>query len=386
MKFRMYLVIILFVCILGCQRKNKTPEINLQAEPSRTTTLNSKKIFGDFELVRLESKDECLIDNHYKVIPTDNKIIIYTRNEILQFDYSGRFLGNLANNGKGPGEVNSIINCIVDEKNDKLYCIQQSDQENIHIYDLKENTFKKNIPRAINGALGYIQLLRDSVLACFPKMDLEGKFLVYYQDLKGNFIEGIPYSIDQRDGSVLRMSPEVIRGMEDEKFLYFNQKIDTLFEINSLKKKPIVSLKDVSSQNKSKMNIVDLIVNTKDFLVLCNEQFKLVKTNEGSSIIMKSNGKNFFILKRPSLELSKIDEIHFDLFGEYYKVEDKSILNNINNIRNKKIILSYSSSELIDIAKSIEENSNKDPLEIVDLSKELNDNDNPVLLLGTLKN
>ena len=385
MKYRFYLVIVLFVFMLSCQSNNETPEINLQKDPNRYITLNSNKLFGDFELIQLESKDECLIGGYYKVIPTDNNIIIYTRERILQFDYSGRFLGILANKGNGPGELSSIINCIVDEKHDKLYCIQQSDQKNIHVYDLKTNKFEKNIPRAINGALGYIQLLNDSILACFPKMDLNGKYLVYYQDLKGNFIDGIPYSIDQRKGTVLRKAPEIIKDMEDKKFLYFNQKIDTLFEIDSLKKNAIVSFKkDASNQNNSEMNVVDLIVDTEDFLVLCNEEFKLVNSNDGS-IIMKSDNKRYLSLKWPSLELSEIDNIHFDLFGEYYKGENKSVLNNINTIRNKNIVLSYTYSEFIDIAESMEENNTEDPLGIVELSDKLNENDNPVLLIGKLR-
>ncbi|MGM0642017.1 MAG: 6-bladed beta-propeller [Thermotogota bacterium] len=385
MKYGFYLPIVFFVFMLSCQSNNETPEINLQKDPNISITLNSKKIFGNFELIQLESKDECLIGGYYKVIPTDNNIIIYTRERILQFDYSGRFLGILANKGNGPGELSSIINCIVDEKHDKLYCIQQSDQKNIHIYDLKSNKFEKNIPRAINGALGYVQLLNDSILACFPKMDLNGKYLVYYQDLKGNFIDGIPYSINQRKGTVLRKAPEIIKDMEEKKFLYFNQKIDTLFEIDSLKKNAVVSFKkDASNQKNSEMNVVDLIVDTEDFLVLCNEEFKLVNSNDGS-IIMKSDNKRYLTLKLPSLELSEIDNIHFDLFGEYYKVENKSVLNNINTIRNKNIVLSYSYSEFIDIAESMEENNTKDPLGIVDLSDELNENDNPVLLIGKLR-
>lgn len=389
MKNITYLFIVSFLIFYSCQRqKENLPSIQLVKGIYDEVSLRSNDMIKDLRLIKLETNIHCLIGPYINIYPSDSCIIVYSLDRILQFDNSGKFIRVLANKGYGPGEIWSIAGCIVNDKLNILYCIENNNPQKIHIYDLRKGTFTGDIPMGKKGFLSSIRIVRDSILACFPQMDMNGEYLVYYQDLTGNFKGGVPYSIRQEKGPVLRKSPEIMR-IEDE-FVYLNNRVDTLFKIGVDSKQSLCVLnRDEKNVAKGEIklsisSIENFNICTSEFLILSSSNFKTVNMGNGN-LIMKPTENIYLKVKWPSLTVCEIKEFYFDLLNESYKDSKMmEVFDRISSLRSNKIVFNYSASEIIELGKQLQKNG-KDTLGLVNLGKSLNENDNPILLIGNIK-
>jgi hypothetical protein len=82
----------------------------------------------EVKLVLLETTDESLLDDIYKVLVTDSHIYIhdsYKRGGIVVFDRNGKFIRRIPNGG-GPGELSRLYDIAFDPESNELVVYQHS--------------------------------------------------------------------------------------------------------------------------------------------------------------------------------------------------------------------------------------------------------------------
>jgi hypothetical protein len=82
----------------------------------------------EIKLVPLETTDESLVDDIYKILVTDSHIYIYDSFKgggLIVFDINGNFIRRIPN-GQGPGEVGRLYDIAYDVENHELVAYQHS--------------------------------------------------------------------------------------------------------------------------------------------------------------------------------------------------------------------------------------------------------------------
>ncbi len=94
----------------GTQTNNKLPEINIDQKSTKLLEYNYSDVFENFEIICLETKDECLmrIPNRFK-FSSEHIFLSYQTSvpnpaKAARFDRQGNFLNTIGKGGNGPGE------------------------------------------------------------------------------------------------------------------------------------------------------------------------------------------------------------------------------------------------------------------------------------------
>jgi hypothetical protein len=125
---KILLISVLGILLVNTSYINDTPGIThidnsgyaiSTSDPSKVLIINPTKLsdtisyratdlIKDFEIIKLETKNESLIDYIMRCYVGEKSIVITTvNNGILLFARDGKFIKQVASKGRGPGEVNS---------------------------------------------------------------------------------------------------------------------------------------------------------------------------------------------------------------------------------------------------------------------------------------
>jgi hypothetical protein len=141
-------------------------------------------LMKDFEITRLETKEECLIGDVFRAYVTKYYVIVSTSMEgIYLFRKDGSFVRKIANHGRGPGEIIGSYLLEYNENTQTLYVKTEYYSEGlIKAYKLPEAKFsniKINTPATVND-----MVFRDSVFT-FAPLSFEDNCRVISQTLSG---------------------------------------------------------------------------------------------------------------------------------------------------------------------------------------------------------
>jgi hypothetical protein len=112
-----------FIFLLCCCNSNKNFRqgvINLENAQEKNIKISS--VADSISYIKLETASECLIRNIQQLF-TDNGLVFLMDNgeRLLVFSHDGKFLNQIGNQGKGPGEYTYISSFSVDTLNDMVY-------------------------------------------------------------------------------------------------------------------------------------------------------------------------------------------------------------------------------------------------------------------------
>jgi len=191
--------IVLFVSLMlvaHCKSDNKTKskdevngnkffEINYEDELKNKTTVFLSDIASEVRYIKLETGDKFMISGRPEYYFSDSLIFIANYNQLLAFDYSGKFVRQIGTPGRGPGEIDLITHISILE-NEKLIIIQTNWSRKLMYFSF-EGTFIKSVPRPPD-------VLRIHVLN-------KDQFLSYYSCAIGN--EEYLYLLSNEKGDTL---------------------------------------------------------------------------------------------------------------------------------------------------------------------------------------
>jgi len=110
------------------------------------------------EYIKLETKDECLLwGGVKKYLFTDNFIFISNRDHILKFSRDGKFINKIGTPGRGPGEIDLIVNMSI--LPDKNLVIVQTNVGRKLLYFTFDGDFVKTV--VFTSYVPYVKVLRD---------------------------------------------------------------------------------------------------------------------------------------------------------------------------------------------------------------------------------
>lgn len=115
------LLIILFIAWSCKQTAEPTIKI-IKVDPEKADSVMLSKIASDVDKIILETNEASLIARINEIETTNEFIFVSDAGKrVLQFNSSGKFIKQIGNEGRGPGEYLGINNIAIDSQNSMVY-------------------------------------------------------------------------------------------------------------------------------------------------------------------------------------------------------------------------------------------------------------------------
>lgn len=377
---KMVILLVISLTLFDCSSEKKTiPIINLQ-NATQSKVINLSEMIKDIHIVQLETSEEILLGEDAYYLVSEKYIITIDREQILQFSGTGKYIRTLAKEGKGPDEFLRAEAFALDAKNEILYVNHRGDPKNIGVYNLKDGKRIKRIPTGVDNLISQIAVLKDTILVVTPRMNLE--YNLYYLSTTGKIISGIAPPRVKEIG--LQSSIEKV----SDKLYYMPKEYDTLYLAKNTTKDPycFFNVEDrFTFDNNEIGNFVYLSLIAPDFMI-ANKVHASIKMNaDGETYSMNADKVDLYWIENKNFKVTGIKRFHNDFLG----VEDtfdpwKNFLFTTNDIA----FVRYASFNLKQLIKQALETGNlENPIKqrISSLDEQIDENDNPILVIGKLK-
>ena len=344
---RTLLQILVAVLFVSCGRQdNSIATVNLSKRNFQEVSLRSNDFVKNWKVVKLETNETSLVAPYDYVYPTDSFIIIYNYNKILQFDYSGKFIREIAKYGESSYDISGIENCIVDSKQECLYFTEYTKPNIIRVFDLKNNSFKEPVPLAsdIDSWLSLMYLIDDSSFLCFPQMG-NNRQLCYVQDFNGNVIGGIGTSDIKSDGIYTPVRLKVMKF--DNEWFYQGNYEDTMY--NALTKEPVaVFLKGknakpeevISSKGKDDLIYINNIFCTSEDYILSKVINQVRPSSVDGAYEMHKAEQRYYVCNWKDKTTYELKSFYIEPLNKNFEKEDMSdIFDKVSSLNHKKIVI-----------------------------------------------
>jgi hypothetical protein len=375
-------IILFTICLtlINCSPSKRTiPIINLQ-NTNQLKVINLSEMLEDIHVVQLETLDEILLGEDAYYLVSEKFIITIDKDKILQFSGTGKYTRTLAKAGKGPDEFLRAEAFALDDKNGILYLNHRGDSKNIIVYNLKNGERIKRIPTGVDNLISQISLLNDTVLVIAPRMNQE--YNLYYLSTTGRIINGIPPP--RVKGIGLQSSIEMV----SNKLYYMPKEYDTLYEVKNTLKEPycFFEIDDrFTFDNNEIGNFVYLSLIAPDFMIANKVHASIKMNGDGETYSMNADKVELYWINKNNFAINGIKKFRNDFLG----VDDTfDPWSNYLFISNELAFVKYSSYNLKQLIKQALESDNLDNTakqRISSLNGQINENDNPILIIGKLK-
>lgn len=347
-----------------------------------TITLNLSQLFDDVSFIKLETTEDNKISKGKWSIG-DKYIVGFVRQSgIFQFTSDGKYIRKLANYGKGPQEIYYPIWTISKDES-HIYIYDLLKPKNFLCFDLNSGLFDKEIPIPLEGLLKNIYFVNDSILICAPVIGTgnpAGEYYLFWQKLTGELIDGV----------LARTSSKPIVPIENllypvgDNFHYRPINSDTIFQVNGYKIEPSLILDAnntlINPENEIGKTNTSIFIETSNFIIIQTDKITSKEVIAENTIGYQGSKKYFYVDKLHK-KTYLISKFYNDLLG---------LQQNPISFEDQISRTKYISIEAISLQKRISDIKNdanvkiKDLNTILKLEDGLTENDNPVLIIGTL--
>jgi len=381
MKLLKNVLLLLTICItsIGCvSEKKSTPIIDLQST-TQAKVVNLSEMIHDIKIVRLETSKELMLSEDAFFLVNERYIIAIDQEKILQFSGEGEFIRALAKAGRGPDEFIRAEVYDIDDKNDILYMNHRGDSKHILAYNLKNGELIKKFPSGIDNLLNQMFVVDDSTLVITARMNRE--YNLFYLSTSGELINGIAPPKEKGIGlmtSIAKVS---------DNYFYMPKEYDTLYVFDNLALEPYCFF-DVNDRftldNNETGNFIFLPSIAPGFIIVNKVHAKIQLNDDGETFTMWGDESTLIWIDRGDFSVSKITGFRNDYFGideafdpwEDYLIADDD--------------LAYIKYAAFELKHSIEEALDSEMLDqevkqrISSLDELIDENDNPILVIGKL--
>lgn len=362
----------------------------------------------NFKLIPLETTEQSLLGRSEFYV-SDQYILAYTGNGVYKFSPEGKFIKKIINVGKGPQEVSVYYPQYFVASNNLLYILDQQHNEYILVYDILAEQFKEPVKKCIPGYWSSLAVNDSGVVIFTPNSPLPADSTYYalvYQNARGEFLSGILNTKRQKsqmNNEEMGYQIASILPSQDGLKTYFNYD-DTVYTISQGRLTPQLILEfdtprkyppEAVSQKGDRM-IQFLTSEAPGFLIanaMVTRDTKTLQQGSYTVVIIDTDSKYVF-LDKSSGTSSIIRTYHDNLIDKTQNIvqilkDKKEGVKLPKVLPDNKLIVSYDSFEILDaVEKGI--TSEDFPKKIVDqlneISRNLKEEDNPVLLVGELIN
>ena len=149
--------------------------IDIREAMRNKTDYKLSDIVDSITYISIESSDEFIASVNTNMIRFSRNYIVaehfYGSGTLMCFDRSGKFIGQIAKKGRGPGEYNWISDVAIDDQNDIVYVLSYGTMK----------IFKYSLQGAFLGEINTLPLNADKII-----VDPTGLLLVHFPNWRGN--------------------------------------------------------------------------------------------------------------------------------------------------------------------------------------------------------
>lgn len=370
---------------LGCKEKPpqkvnqyETIKIDLTQDiHERPFVINS--ITGNLRLIRLEANSNSYI-NYFNGFIGKKYIISISSDKVILFSSTGTYKCTIAHYGKGPNDFTGIDGWDVDSE-EKFLFFHDYGRNYINKYNFKTEKFENNIPFKDKVRITNLQLINDTSFCVLPYIYSGSEYLFYYQNLSGLITGGIKKEPASHKGPWAGRTPVFSRGT-DNSILFHPSESDTVFKIIGNDLHPFISISNPEPQTMGNVttgtNIAfNAISNNK--IILRRTYFEITQTDKALGI----NSRKIEYLTFDTIQklVSIINPFYLDFSG--IRIICPTIVNFINDNQFLAVYQALDFKNILNEALKIEIDIKKRSI-IIRLIEETNENDNPIIIVGTL--
>lgn len=373
---RLFAMVLLFSC--QPQNNEKIPIIDLDNNLGKVDQKLSD-LAGKLQAIPLETNDNCLLPNYFEIWVGENNIITIARDAIHLFHINGQHIKKLAQEGRGPGEYEQVRVWTVDESKNKLYYTDPTDKENIRSIELQTGNIDK-IP--ISTPVPDIMVIdNDHSLVYCPLPQLGETYDIYYITESGNLSYNVPIDSSLwRKDKIKKLSSSYLCKTSTG-ITYSIPTSDTIYHINRRIKEPlaIIKLKNLLDLDKKQGVTYSIKMEGLQELFLYVQEMKIVTDESMFVFFPTKKEKSIYRINKKDGIVHKIDRFYLDIFDTYTNFPIG------NKTSNNKIFYKINALEIISMAEKKKEAGEELTPRLKELSEQLKEEDNPVIIVGELK-
>ena len=351
-------------------------------EAGKTIEVKLSDLLYDINLVKLELNEEFPISEQMKQWVGGKHILIITRTNVLQYTCEGKFVRELITNGSGPEEFDEVDYFDIDEKKDVFYFFDHGSAGKIRSVDLKTGEFLEDIllPDDERWLLADFIVYEDKLL-CFTNNFSAVDYRYFTLDDYGHVEYGCRKQAYLKDRPQVSISPYL---SEIGGRVNYKQVRDTLFFLDkdTLAIELIIRENNYFSpgDNRNRGFSPWIHLNGVTYLLIKNTELEFLQM-EGGGIGIKDHGSRNILINREEETMAEVSDFYIDYLGVKREEVDFSFNDN-------KAWIVIDAVELLKIIKEALDNKDIDPKvrsRLLALQDKLNENDNPYLLIGSMK-
>lgn len=225
--FQLKLLLILILATnLSCKEKTKKERSEANSFytiPFAEIIKNKREIklsefATDVEIIQLENIPKAMLGNVEDIEFTKDYIFVkYWMHPVLEFSRNGKFIRNIGDKGKGPGEYKTCMKMSIDEKNERVYI--HTDQSSIMVFNFDGEYIKTIRFPALGNFMNFWIWGRDSMLVSYfePYLGNEPYVFIEYNE-QGDTLQGVPNYIFFNANE--QADPFQMSSFEDQNFSY----------------------------------------------------------------------------------------------------------------------------------------------------------------------
>lgn len=406
--------------LLSCSRTISVPEVEIISIVDNINNLSEIRLTElncDIKYIKLE-RHENPLKSIYDIEFSDNYIFVTDLSVCSLYDISGKYVAEIGNQGRGPGEFAYPVN--IDISKDNTLYIQ--DGKRFLVYDVKGNILRDFTPEIHTRLRFYMKnciIFQDSLFLChIPNYTGTEKFRAALINKLGQT------EMLFKNWTYLNRKVEFVNSFDTHSNIYlFDDNIffkeimsDTLFALHENQwlspvylfnlgkyKLPIKEIESLSVENAKIIEnyiFLDKIFETNDYLILDCDFNKHTPAKRPVPVIIDGYESNYYTVKllgifnKHSKELTFVSPENTDT-----RLIRTGIYNNIdggpkfypNVMINDSTMVMWIDAYQLKVYTSSEEFKNSKPLfperkkELKLFANNLSENDNPILMVTTFK-
>lgn len=372
-----FLSLTIFILTLtSCNKKT-----NISYRNHQVLSISSSNCIFDFEnpalsklrYIKLETKEECLLEDVSKVICYNNKIYILStpgNGNVYTFDSNGNYLYKM-NKGEGPEDIMYPTDISINEEKKSLVILDA--YRNIKEYNAENGRFLNKI--AIKEPYFSIETIGNDYLLFDPNSQAKSVFYLRYLDKEGEYNDLFPKIVQ---GSFFSL-PNFFTKINSNEVLTSCIFTDTIYHINNHEKQlvPYLVLNFKNEKANTSQNLEELqslgkyLKNARDNKLVtgpCDLSYF-----DGNLFFTLKGKDNYFVTYDAKENKALLHKTLFDELPNIYASTGRT---------DKEVIFTMDISWLMEHFK---ENHQVKSDIIKQLKNECNNtDDNPVLLFGSI--
>jgi hypothetical protein len=395
------------ICFNNCNSGDERPPTDFEIPVDTFVSIDIDKIKNDIDLklsdladslkiIALETNPTVLLGQS-SFYANDKYILAFDQNGIYKFGPDGKFIRKIISRGRGPEEVSVFTTYFVNEENNFIYLDDSQREEKFLVYDLRNERFLEPIKKCIRGKWTSFLLLNDSIIVGTTNnyiYDHSTPYALFYQNLKGDFISGLSH-----DKTVISCKDKIFQVsslMEGGSTLkvHFNYN-DTLFNVIDNQFIPYLAITynpprenppNANRKNGDRFIFFPAVDSPGSLIIQVSITENFVQVSE--SALKAESRSDYYLFNKYSGNTLKVKSYTDNFIGISQSAESE-ILNFPKMLPNGYIVVRYTPQDIyravskklnyVDFPKKIND-------QLLEISKNLKETDNPILLIGRVKN